>query len=499
MTHSDHPTPTQPPPRKPLRLWPGVVAAVLLVVIRFVVPLVVSEAIPFAMIGAVVAALAIFAWWVFFSRAPWSERLGGLGLMIAALFATSRVVHASIAGGAMGALLYVWAIPFSSVALHPGPPPQPRTLQHSARASMVATILLACGVWTLIRTDGVTSNLIGSEFRWRWTPTAEQRLLADARAEPVAPAAVPAAPLTSESPAPGPANAADKPLDSATGRRESWGGTADPRRQPPRRRRGPVPGFCAGPVGNARVGSSNENHCRVAGSRGTRIATASSAACGSRPTGPRRHQSTVAPAIGPGWSSVAVAATSSTPRSSAANDEVVACYNAPPASRCGRTATGPVRRVERRAPARAGRRRSATAGLHAWRDRHPERARRRAPAPSSGRATPRPTPASRLPVWGFSTSPLVVGDLVVAAALRRPLAAYDAAHRTSPLDRSHRPRCAQLCRTCVTIGGVPQVLLVTAAGARPASRSRTAVRCGSTTGRVAPIVQPAAVTARATS
>ena len=192
MTHSSdqHTHANQPAPRKPLRLWPGVVAAVLLVVIRFVVPLVVAESIPFAMIGAVVAALAIFAWWVFFSRAPWSERLGGLGLMVAGLFATSRVVHASIAGGAMGALLYVWAVPFVSVALVAWAALSRRLSSGARRASMVATILLACGVWALIRTDGVTSNLIGSEFRWRWTPTAEQRLLADARVEPLAPAAV---------------------------------------------------------------------------------------------------------------------------------------------------------------------------------------------------------------------------------------------------------------------------------------------------------------------
>ena len=101
------------------------------------------------MVGAVVAALAIFAWWVFFSRAPWSERLGGLGLMIAALFATSRVVHASIAGGAMGALLYVWAIPFSSVALVAWAALSRGLSGAARRASMVATILLACGVWTL--------------------------------------------------------------------------------------------------------------------------------------------------------------------------------------------------------------------------------------------------------------------------------------------------------------------------------------------------------------
>ena len=47
-------------------------------------------------------AFAIVVWWLFFSRAPWSERLGAVILMAVALFATSRLVHASIAGGMMG-------------------------------------------------------------------------------------------------------------------------------------------------------------------------------------------------------------------------------------------------------------------------------------------------------------------------------------------------------------------------------------------------------------
>src|SRR5438552_15275511 len=92
----------EPTPRKPLRLWPGVVVALLLCVVRFVIPVVVPEASFFAVLGGLVGALAVVLWWVFFSRAAWSERLGAIVLMIGALFATSRVVHKSIATGMMG-------------------------------------------------------------------------------------------------------------------------------------------------------------------------------------------------------------------------------------------------------------------------------------------------------------------------------------------------------------------------------------------------------------
>jgi outer membrane protein assembly factor BamB len=175
-----------PTPRKPLRLWPGVVIAVLLVVMRLS-PIVVDEIMPIAMMGAVVGGLLILLWWLFFSRAPWSERLGVTVLMIVALFATSRLVHESLAGGAMGFLFYVWAIPTLGVALVASLVASRRLSSSSRRASIGAAIVVACGLWMLIRTEGVTSDLAGSDFRWRWTPTPEQRLLAQAADNPPAP------------------------------------------------------------------------------------------------------------------------------------------------------------------------------------------------------------------------------------------------------------------------------------------------------------------------
>ena len=50
---------------------------------------------------------------------------------------------------------------------------------------MVAAILIACGALTLVRTNGLTGDA-GSDFEWRWTPTAEERLLARAGDERLA-------------------------------------------------------------------------------------------------------------------------------------------------------------------------------------------------------------------------------------------------------------------------------------------------------------------------
>src|SRR5258705_1125836 len=128
-------------PRKPLRLWPGVAAAVLLLLVRFSLPFIVADGGGFAVLGAVVAGLLIVVWWMFFSRAPWAERLGAVVLMIVPGFAARFIVHASIRGGMMGMMLPLYlAVPGLGLALvawavatrHLAPGPR--------RAALVATI-----------------------------------------------------------------------------------------------------------------------------------------------------------------------------------------------------------------------------------------------------------------------------------------------------------------------------------------------------------------------
>src|SRR5438552_4962667 len=142
--------PNEPAPKKPLRLWPGVIAGVLLGVVRFIVPIVFPDASMFAVLGGLVGALIVILWWIFFSRAAWAERLGAIGLMIVALFATSRVVHVSIATGMMGMMLVIYAVPVLSLALVAWAVASRRLSDGLRRVSMLATILLACGVFTLL-------------------------------------------------------------------------------------------------------------------------------------------------------------------------------------------------------------------------------------------------------------------------------------------------------------------------------------------------------------
>src|SRR5262245_15057980 len=99
-----------------LRLWPGVIAAVLLVLSRLVIPIAAPSASIVGVIGGVVCAVIVLLWWLLFSRVPWLERVGVLLVMIVALYATSFVVDESVRGGMMGMMLVVFATPIICLA-----------------------------------------------------------------------------------------------------------------------------------------------------------------------------------------------------------------------------------------------------------------------------------------------------------------------------------------------------------------------------------------------
>jgi len=413
----------EPTLQKPLRLWPGVVIVVLQWLGRFVVPIFVPEALPFGVIGGLAGGLAIVVWWAFFSRAPRIERLGAVVLMIVALFATPYILHESIATGAMGMLFAILAIPVLSLAFVAWAVVSRRLSDGPRRATMVATILLACGVWTLFRTGGFTGDL-DHDFAWRWAETPEERLLAQAGNEPMA---LPPAPAAAETHEERPvALAGDKPaaLPAAPATVETgadWFGFR----------------------GSERDGII----------RGVQIETDWSA---SPPVELWRRP------IGPGWSSFAVRGDLLYTQEQRGEDEVVACYK-------------------------------VTTGEPVWRHRDAARFWE-----SNGGAGPRGTPTlsdgrlytfggtgivnvldagdgtvvwsrnaasdtdAKLPYWGFSSSPLVVDDVVIVAA-SGALVAYDLAtgdSRWSRPDSSTSYSSPQL----LTIDGVTQILTLNGTG-----------------------------------
>src|SRR3954470_14123324 len=154
-------------PRTALRLWPGVLLVAVQWLIRFLVPVVAPDAAMVAVIGGIAGGAAVLVWWLFFSRARWAERLGALVVMAGLLYATSYVVHESIANGMMGMMLPIFAAPILSLALV-GWAVATRNLQTPARwAAMAAAFIAACAAPTLVRTGGITGDAV-SDLHWRW-------------------------------------------------------------------------------------------------------------------------------------------------------------------------------------------------------------------------------------------------------------------------------------------------------------------------------------------
>lgn len=170
-------------PRKPIRVWPGVIAVVLQWLGWFVVPAIFPQAAIVALFSGVIGGLIILLWWLFFSRAPWIERFAALVLLVLAVIGTKRLVHESIAGGAMGMLLYVLAIPVLSMGLVVWAVVTRHFSAAKRRLAFVPMIVLCCGVFMVLRTGGLTAEF-NNDLHFRWSKDPEQKLLAQSNEQP---------------------------------------------------------------------------------------------------------------------------------------------------------------------------------------------------------------------------------------------------------------------------------------------------------------------------
>lgn len=404
--------------RKPLRLWPGVVILVLQWVVRFLVPAVWPDLMVYGLMGGAVGGLAIVLWWVFFSRAPWVERLGGAALMIAAIFLTKRLVHVSIATGAMGMLVYMLALPIVSLVFVAWAASTRKLTDPLRRATMVVSILLGCGVLTLIQTGGFTGDF-HNDFRWRWAKTPEDQLIAQSTELQAAP------PLKEAIEKPAQIKATVAPVivpPAVTETTSIWPGFRGPHRN------GTVPGV--------------------------RIKTEWTA---SPPVALWRRP------VGPGWSSFAVRGNLVYTQEQRGPDEVVACYKL--------TTGEPVWAHRDKARfwesnAGAGPRGTPTLNkgrvytlggtglLNALNAGDGSVVWSRNAAADAG---------MKVPEWGFAGSPLVVGDAVIAAVSGR-LASYDIA-TGAPRWQGPRRGVSYSSPQLLNIEGVEQILLVSQPGA----------------------------------
>jgi outer membrane protein assembly factor BamB len=419
----------EPTSRKPLRLWPGVALAVLLLLARFGWKIVVPGFKGFSqgMMSAFACMALLLLWWVFLSRARWSERLGAIGLMAVGLGAAWFLKHES-----MGPLwLFGYGLPFLFLALVIWAVASRRLADGPRRASMAAALLIACLAWTFVRSEGITGDHDG-KFAWRWTATPEERLLAQAGGEP---APLPPAPAAAQAPKEQPAVLPAAPAAEIP--------EAQPEALPAQAEAEPAADWPAfrGPERDGVV-------------RGVRIATDWSA---SPPVELWRRP------VGPGWSSFAVRGGLVYTQEQRGDDEVVSCYDLATGapvwlhSDAARFFESNAGAGPRSTPTLSGGRvytLGATGILNALDAGSGAVSWSRNVASDTG---------TEVPVWGFSSSPLVVEDVVIIAA-SSTLAAYDLATGTPRWTRKAGGD-SYSSPQLVTIDGVEQVLLMGGAGA----------------------------------
>ena len=392
---------TTPSSAKQLRLWPGVALAVLILLLKFTVPIFAPDSMALVFLGALVGVLLILLWWLLFSRAPWLDRLGAVVLVVAAMYITFPFLHMSIQGGAMGFLFPAMSLPILSVVLVAWAAATRRLAAGPRRVALLASILLTCGAFTLVRTGGMSGDG-EADTHLRWTQTPEERLLAQGGDTP---GAVPSA---------GAAAAASAGAD--------W------------------PGF---------RGASRDSVVR-----GVRLKTDWTAS--------PAVQLWRKP-IGPAWSSFAVRGPLMYTQEQRGEEEVVSCYDmttgepvwrhsdaarfwesnagagprATPTLSNGRVytlgGTGIVNALD------------AGDGTVVW-SRHAEK-----------------DTGAKLPGWGFAGSPLVLGDLVIVATSGK-LVAYDLA-TGAPRWLGTKGGSGYSSPQVLTIGGVEQIVQLSTFGA----------------------------------
>ncbi len=398
-----------------LRLWPGVVLVAALGLARLWAST--GEFIPqkfffglFIIPQVVLAGLLL--WWLFASRLRWSDRVLVVGTLVAVTLITTFVADISFRGLA----LLVYALPVAASAWV-GWLVLSMQLAWAVRRAGVLLIFVALGIGcSLLRIEGMDGSFVAT-FHWRWTPTPEDKLLADLKSKPAPASDLQAAAVLADS------NLMEKLGD--------W------------------PGF-RGPHRDSRL-------------LGVRIATDWQQ---SPPKELWRHR------IGPGWSSFAVVGNRLFTQEQRGDDEYVVCYDATTgaeiwtqhdASRFTELVAGPGPRATPTfhdgriySFGAAGRLNclSAADGKRLW--THDV-------AAETG---------ATVPQWGFASSPLVAQGVVAVfagAPNGKTLAAYretsgESAWTANVGPTSEKPSLSYCSPQLETVDNIPQILLATDAG-----------------------------------
>jgi outer membrane protein assembly factor BamB len=183
----------QPARAKKLRIWPAIPLLLYMVAAKIAQPLITEwsrTTFLLVLFGPLYCAIAIFLWWLFASRARWSDRiLGFLGMLVLGVAAWF------LGDGSMKGMAFVsFTVPNAVIVF------TTVLLAFSPFGSRVCTIgalvagALALGYWDSVRYDGMSGDF-KSAIHWRWEKSAEEAFLAELKAQPKAAPAQDSEPL----------------------------------------------------------------------------------------------------------------------------------------------------------------------------------------------------------------------------------------------------------------------------------------------------------------
>jgi outer membrane protein assembly factor BamB len=175
-----------PCPKTHLRLWPGVIIIALLWLLPAAAAWFVSETMIHMLtvvLTPTVMTVALLAWWLFFSRLRWADRLLGLLALAAAGGVTYPFWHHSLTDDdSKGVLaLMVYVLPAVTTAWVAWLLVTPFLRWPVRRVGLLAVFVMAWGSFTLVRFEGNEGDFSGV-FRYRGTLTAEEKYLAEREA-----------------------------------------------------------------------------------------------------------------------------------------------------------------------------------------------------------------------------------------------------------------------------------------------------------------------------
>ena len=160
------------------RVGPAVFLLMLLWVLRWI-PRLFAEQTPttrmIGFLGPLICVLLILIWWLFLSRVPVRERLLGAGGIVLIGGVTTALSDETMQQG-YGTIGS--AVPWGMTAFVVGFLIAHRLRDRRRLGIALLATLLGFGFWTLVRSEGVWGDF-STEHHWRWEKTPEERILDD--------------------------------------------------------------------------------------------------------------------------------------------------------------------------------------------------------------------------------------------------------------------------------------------------------------------------------